>query len=102
MYNENRPLHSAATLTSIGEPQQLELVNILLEHGADRAYRNKANKLPVELVPQGREKVIFFFFLLILIINDQSLYLQLCAGVLQVKAVLQARSRLQQPTNSGN
>ena len=57
MYNDNRPLHSAATLSGVTEQQQLEMVNILLEFGADKACRNKANKLPVELVQQGREKV---------------------------------------------
>lgn len=66
MYNDNRPLHSAATLSEVTDMQQLELVNILLKYGADKALRNKANKLPIELVQQDRDRV---------------------------KAVLQARSR---------
>ncbi len=37
--------------------QQLELVNILLKYGADKALRNKANKLPIELVQQDRDRV---------------------------------------------
>lgn len=57
MYNDNRPLHSAATLTGVTENQQLELVNILLKYGADKALRNKANKLPIELVQQDRDRV---------------------------------------------
>jgi len=61
MYNDNRPLHSAATLSGVTEQQQLDLVKVLLEFGADKAARNKANKLPVELVKQGREKVMMKF-----------------------------------------
>ena len=57
MYNDNRPLHSAATLTEVTDTQQLELVNILLKYGADKALRNKANKLPIELVQQDRDRV---------------------------------------------
>lgn len=57
MYNDNRPLHSAATLTGVTDAQQLELVNILLKYGADKALRNKANKLPIELVQQDRDRV---------------------------------------------
>lgn len=59
MYNDNRPLHSAATLTGVTDAQQLELVNILLKFGADKALRNKANKLPIELVQQDRDRVSF-------------------------------------------
>lgn len=57
MYNDNRPLHSAATLSEVTDMQQLELVNILLKYGADKALRNKANKLPIELVQQDRDRV---------------------------------------------
>lgn len=57
MYNDNRPLHSAATLTEVTDAQQLEIVNILLKYGADKALRNKANKLPIELVQQDRDRV---------------------------------------------
>lgn len=60
MYNDNRPLHSAATLSGVTDVQQLELVNILLKHGADKTCRNKANKLPIELVQQDRDRVISF------------------------------------------
>ena len=61
MYNDNRPLHSAATLTDVTDVQQLELVNILLKYGADKALRNKANKLPIELVQQDRDQVLLLF-----------------------------------------
>lgn len=63
MYNDNRPLHSAATLSGVTDAQQLELVNILLKHGADKALRNKANKLPIELVQQDRDRVMHSRFL---------------------------------------
>lgn len=63
MYNDNRPLHSAATLTEVTDMQQLELVNILLKYGADKALRNKANKLPIELVQQDRDRVGYLFAL---------------------------------------
>jgi hypothetical protein len=61
MYNDNRPLHSAATLSEVTDIQQLELVNILLKYGADKALRNKANKLPIELVQQDRDRVGYQF-----------------------------------------
>ena len=61
MYNDNRPLHSAATLSEVTDMQQLELVNILLKYGADKALRNKANKLPIELVQQDRDRVGYLF-----------------------------------------
>lgn len=57
MYNDNRPLHVAATLSGVTDTQQLEIVNILLKYGANKARRNKANKLPIELVQHDRDRV---------------------------------------------
>lgn len=93
MYNDNRPLHVAATLSGVTEAQQLEIVTTLLKYGANKARRNKANKLPIELVPHDRDqvKVITQVFSMLTLIDIRLLTLHFSR--FQVKAVLQARAR---------
>ena len=69
MYNDNRPLHVAATLSGVTEAQQLEIVTILLKYGANKARRNKANKLPIELVPHDRDQVKVSLFSMLTLIG---------------------------------
>ncbi|XP_065565683.1 uncharacterized protein LOC136030556 isoform X2 [Artemia franciscana] len=57
MYNNNTPLHYAATLPNIKEDEQFNIIRLLLEKGADKTIRNSQKKLPIELVCQEHQKV---------------------------------------------
>lgn len=57
----NTPLHSAAALYDVSDAQQMALIGILLDYGADPMQPNDAQQLPFELVPPHRHQVYFPF-----------------------------------------
>jgi len=52
----NAPLHSTAALCDVSDAQQMALIELLLDYGADPMQRNNVQQLPFDLVPPHRHQ----------------------------------------------
>ena len=68
----NAPLHSTAALCDVSDAQQMALIELLLDYGADPMQRNNVQQLPFDLVPPHRHQVNLLQSIKIQFFNIQS------------------------------